>query len=227
MHTPGETTTVPPLESGDHLTRSEFERRCEAVPPNVKAELIEGIVYMLTSVRFQSHAAPHGLVVTWLGTYAASTPGVVMADNPTVRLDADNEPQPDVLLFIDPEAGGQARVSEDDYLEGAPELIVEVAASSAAYDLHEKKNAYRRNGVREYVVWQVYENKLAWFVLEDERYLTLEPDEKGLIRSRTFPGLHLAVEALRERNLARVLDAVQEGTQTDEHAAFVERLSEA
>ncbi len=228
MATPVQTeTAVAPLQSGDHLTRSEFERRYEAAPPNVNAELIEGIVYMFTSVRLQRHASPHGLIVTWLGTYAAFTPGVGMADNATVRLDPDNEPQPDALLFIDPEAGGQAHVSDDDYLEGAPELAVEVAASSAAYDLHEKKTAYRRNGVQEYLVWQIHENRLDWFVLEDERYLALTPDDEHLLRSRVFPGLHLDAEALRARDVAGVLTAARAGTETDEHAAFVERLSEA
>ena len=71
-----------------------------------------------------------------------------------MRLDEDNEPQPDVLLRIEPDAGGQSRVSGDDYIEGAPELVVEIVASSTSVDLHDKLRAYRRNGVREYVVWR-------------------------------------------------------------------------
>ena len=34
---------IPPLESGDHLTRHEFERRYQARPDIKKAELIEGV----------------------------------------------------------------------------------------------------------------------------------------------------------------------------------------
>ncbi len=75
-------------------------------------------------------------MICWLGVYKAATPGVGLADNATVRLDAENEPQPDALLRM--EIGGQSQITADDYLEGAPELIVEVAASSASYDLHEK-----------------------------------------------------------------------------------------
>ena len=86
-----------------------------------------------------------------------------MAANATVRLDLDNEPQPDALLRIDSAAGGQSRLSTGDCIEGAPELIVEVAASSAAYDLHDKLRAYRRSGVREYVVWRVPDRQLDWF----------------------------------------------------------------
>ena len=134
------------LENGDRLSRAEFERRYEARSDIKKAELIEGVVYMPSPTRSGSHAQPHAATITWMGSYAAATPGVHINDNPTVRLDLDNEPQPDVALLIDPNAGGQARVSEDDYIEGAPELVAEIAASSASYDLHDKLHAYRRNG---------------------------------------------------------------------------------
>ena len=90
-------------------------------------------------------------------------------DNATLRLDLDNEPQPDGYLRLLPECGGQARLV-DGYVTGAPELIVEIAASSASYDLHEKLNAYRRNGVREYVVWRVWDQAVDWFVLRGGRF---------------------------------------------------------
>ncbi len=106
-------------------------------------------------LRYKSHGQPHSLIMGWLAVYCAATPGIESADNTTVRLDLDNEPQPDALLRIDAELGGHSRISEDDYLEGAPELIVEIASSSASYDLHDKKKVYRRNGVQEYIVWRV------------------------------------------------------------------------
>jgi Uma2 family endonuclease len=151
---------VPPLEPGDRLTRAEFERRYEAMPTQKKAELIEGVVYMPSSVRLDRHATPHADVVTWLGYYRAQTPGVRVGDNATTRLDLDNEPQPDTVLFIAPECGGQVRISPDDYLDSAPELVVEVASSSASYDLETKWNVYRRNGVLEYVVWRAMQPDL-------------------------------------------------------------------
>jgi Uma2 family endonuclease len=144
---------MPPLENGDRLTRAEFERRHAAMPRLKKAELIEGVVYMPSPVRFKKHAKPHAVLVTWLGTYEAATSGVELADNATVRLDLDNEPQPDALLRILPEAGGQSDDSADDFVEGAPELVAEAASSSASYDVHEKKRAYRRNRVQEYLVF--------------------------------------------------------------------------
>ena len=142
-------SALPLLEAGDRLSREEFERRYEQMPHLKKAELVEGTVYMPSPIRYNLHAEPHSQLGTWLGYYASETPGVRGADNATVRLDLDNEPQPDLLLLKLPAKGGQARISADDYVEGAPELVIEIVGSSRAYDLHPKKAAYRRNGVRE------------------------------------------------------------------------------
>jgi len=215
------------LTSGDHLTRDQFEERYEAMPSVQKAELIEGVVHMPTPVSYDEHGNPHLDLVTWLGTYRAATPGIGGADNTTVRLDMDNEPQPDALLMIPPECGGQARIDENGYVSGAPELIAEVAASSASYDLHEKLNAYRRNGVREYIVWRVLDEAVDWFALRGGQYLPLAIDDSGLYRSETFPGLWLAPSALVRHDLAEVLKRLQEGTASEEHTYFVSRLGTA
>ncbi|WP_225914063.1 Uma2 family endonuclease [Leptolyngbya ohadii] len=212
------------MQSGDHLTRPEFERRYAAAPHIRKAELIEGIVYVASPLRHEQHGKPHSRIITWLGVYQAMTPGVDLSDAPTVRLDLDNEPQPDAVLFIESAAEGQTQISSDGYIEGAPELIVEIAASSAAIDTGIKKQVYRRNGVLEYIVWQSYENQLEWFVLTEGEYQRLPPDSAGIIRSQTFPGLWLAVPALLSNQMAQVLEVLQAGLQSAEHQVFVEEL---
>jgi Uma2 family endonuclease len=214
----------PPLQSGDRLSRPEFERRYAAASHIKRAELIEGIVYVASPLRHEQHGKPHSRVMTWLGVYQAITPGVDLSDAPTVRLDLDNEPQPDAVLFIEANAGGQTRISRDGYIEGAPELIVEIAASSAAIDSGVKKQVYRRNGVLEYVIWQAYENQLEWFGLVDGDYQLLCPDPDGIIRSRVFPGLWLALEALLSNQMVRVLEVLQAGLQSTEHGTFVKHL---
>ena len=216
---------IPPLEPGDRLTRPEFERRYDAMPHLRKAELIEGVVYMPSPIRFRHHGRPHALLMGWLIHYEAETPGVLTADNSTARLDLDNEPQPDAVLLIDPARGGQARISEDDYIENAPELVAEVASSSVSIDLTTKLHVYRRNGVREYVVWRVLDLAVDWFVLRDGQYARLVLDEEGLLRSETFPGLWLDVPALVRGEVAGVLAAVQRGLTSLEHNAFAVRLS--
>ncbi len=221
LHRSARPVPVPPLESGDRLTRAEFERRYQAAPEHFRAELIEGVVYVASPVR-TFHGVPHANLITWLGVYSAATPGMSAADNTTTRLDMDNEPQPDALLRIERE--GTSTIGEDGYIEGAPELIAEIATSSAAIDLGAKQNAYRRNGVQEYLVWQTFENRLSWFRLQAEAYVLLEPDAEGIIRSGVFPGLWLAVSALLEGRMIEVLSVLQAGLADPAHLAFVEEL---
>lgn len=218
-------STILPLEPGDRLTRAEFERRYEAMPHLIKAELIEGVVYMPSPVRQRRHGRPHAHLIAWLVQYEAGTPGVEVGDNSTARLDLDNEPQPDALLLIDPAHGGQARIGTDDYIEGAPELVAEVASSSASYDLHTKLHVYRRSGVREYIVWRVLEQAVDWFVLRDGQYERLLPGSDGVLRSEVFAGLWLDPAALLRGDIAAVLTAVQQGMARPEHGAFVARMS--
>ena len=215
-----------PLESGDRLSRSEFEQRYRHMPTHIKAELVEGVVYMASPVRAQSHGLPHALIMTWLGTYWAATPGVHLFDNATLRLDFDNELQPDALLCIDEGHGGSSHVTDDDYIEGVPELIVEIAASSAAYDLHDKLHAYRRNGVKEYVVWEIHPGRIIWFQLREGTYEPLPVNSEGIIRSEVFPGLVLQIQALVTEDLMAVLTVLRSGIESAEHQAFVQRLAQ-
>ncbi|WPL14146.1 hypothetical protein Thiosp_03979 [Thiorhodovibrio litoralis] len=213
------------LENGDHLTREEFERRYQAMPRQRKAELVEGIVYTASPLRYRHHACPHSQIMTWLGYYAAALPAVEVADNATLRLDATNEVQPDALMRIDERAGGQSRMTEDDYLAGPPELIVEVASSSASYDRHEKMRVYCRNGVAEYVLWQVEDQRLDWFFLTDGRYLSLDADQNCTLKSQVFPGLWLNVSSLLEMKMQDVLATAATGLKTPEHNAFKDQLA--
>jgi Uma2 family endonuclease len=221
--TPGN-GAIPPLENGDRLTRAEFERRYDAMPDLKKAELIEGEVYMPSPIRHGRHSHPHTRVVAWLANYETDTPGVEAGDNGSIRLDLDNEPQPDAYLIIRHEHGGQARISEDDYIEGAPELVAEVASSSASYDLGKKLNVYRRNGVREYVVWRVLDRQIDWFVNREGRFEPMPPAADGIVRSTVFPGLWLDPAALVGGDLTTVFQILQQGIATPEHAEFVARL---
>jgi Uma2 family endonuclease len=220
-----DTPLVPPLENGDKLTCHEFAQRLEAMPANTQAERIEGIVYIPAALRFRSHGRPHALVMAWLSDYWLATAGVELADNTTVRLDLDNDPQPNACLFIDEDYGGRVHVTEDDYLEGSPELIVEVAASSAAIDLHGKKQAYRRNGVDEYLVWQVLDRKVNWYRLQDGAYVEMSPSADGILKSRVFPGLWLAVEPWLAQNGRQIMQVLDQGLRSPEYLNFQQELS--
>ncbi len=129
------------------------------------------------------------------------------------------------MLILDQAAGGQAKLTEDGYLEGTPELVIEIAASSAAIDMSSKKQAYRRNGVLEYIVWQAFENRLDWFQLLEGEYQLMMPDQEGILRSQVFPGLWLAVNPLLSSQMVQVLAVLQAGLQSPEHTAFVQQLA--
>jgi Uma2 family endonuclease len=142
--------------------------------------------------------------VGWLFAYRAHHPELHLNDNTTVLLDADNEVQPDACLWRE-ESGGPHLSDDGKYIEGAPQLVMEIAASSASYDLHEKLRVYRRNGVPEYVVWRVFDSAVNWYRLDDGEYMLVEPDERGVIESTEFPGLRLNVPKLLADDAAGVL----------------------
>ena len=225
---------IPPLRNGDHLTRSEFHRRYEAMGESVRAELIEGIVYIWSSpgmpspVSINKHGTPHISVATWVGYYWSKTPGLLPADNSTVFIDGVNEPQPDVLLGIPAAAGGRTRLvtrGDKQYVEGAPDLVIEVAASTVSIDLNAKLAAYQRNGVGEYLVVLTEEDReVRWMALADNRFQPIAPDTDGLLKSRLFPGLWLDAAALLAGDLAKVLAAVDRGCSTDAHREFAARV---
>ena len=222
--TVAEESALYPLASGDRLSRAEFERRYAAMPELKKAELIQGVVYVGSPVRMDHHARPHSLLAAWAVNYVAATPGLETGDNATVRLDDDSEPQPDVLIRVLPDCGGATTI-EDGYVVGPPELIAEVAASSATYDLHDKLAAYRDAGVPEYLVWRVLDKQFDWFVLQDGKYVLQTPSPEGLLESVQFPGLRLHRPSLLAENAAAVFEHLQAGLKTDRHQEWVQALA--
>jgi Uma2 family endonuclease len=193
-------SSILPLDNGDRLTRAEFHARYEQHPEIRRAELIEGVVYVPSPVGID-HSQRDGHMMRWISAYVGDRADLSILPNATVRIDADNEVQPDIsLMRMRPDELGKGR-----YVERAPELVVEIAGSTVSYDLHDKMNVYRRNGVQEYIVWRVYDRAIDWFELKDGRYERLEADAGGVIESHVFPGLRLAVEKMLAGDLAAVL----------------------
>jgi len=216
---------IPPLEAGDHVDQPTFHERYKAMPSAFRAELIAGVV-IVPSPLSPGHGFYHALVMGWLVNYGIATPGTKAGDNMTTILGETSEPQPDGALIIDPASGGQTGLSEDGYLAGPPELIVEVASSSASIDLHAKRRDYEQAGVLEYVVVVLRQGVIRWFVLQDGTYQELSADADGIFRSRVFPGLWLHANALLQLDGVTVMDVLRQGLATPEHAAFVQRLRE-
>ena len=213
----------PPLANGDRLSSEEFLRRYEAMPLLKKAELINGIVFVGGPVN-HDHGRRDGLTQGWMGSYAAWTPGVEALSNTTLILDAANTLQPDSCLRLLPERGGKTGEDEKQLIVGAPELVVEIAANSASIDLHEKREIYERFGTLEYLVWLVAEKQFLWLTLKGRKYIEQKPDADGLLWSKTFPGLVLAVKPLLALKSAAVVAALQKGLNSPAHAAFLKAV---
>jgi len=214
----------PPLCNGDRMKQPEFHRRYEAYPDHVKIELIGGTVYMASPLR-RHHAQDDEELGYALAVYRRGTPGTERLPNATAILGEESEPQPDQALRILPEYGGQSWETEDNYLQGPPELLAEIAYSTRALDLHQKRTDYDAAGVVEYLVLCVEERELHWFNFKLRRLL--KPDAQGIYRSRVFPGLWIDGPALLARDSARIEEVVRQGLASPEHAAFVKRLQAA
>jgi Uma2 family endonuclease len=217
------------LLNGDHLSVPEFERRYEAMPEDGKAELIEGIVFMSPPISSE-HGKANNILGVLLGQYAAATPGVACAVNASLRLDGTNEYQPDVLLWIEQGKLARTKAGPDGLLEGRPELVAEVALSSHAFDLNEKKAVYQRNQIPEYIVWEVMDARFHWFALERGEYvpLTRRRDLRGLVFcSRIFPGLWLDFPSLvvGKGYDKGIYSTLNRGLKSAEHQAFLKKLA--
>ncbi len=203
---------IPPLRDGDRLTADEFHRRYDAMPEVKKAELLNGVVYIMSSpVRYVQHGRPVGYIVTWLGVYQAGTPGVHAGTDCTARINNRNEPQPDGVLFLDQAHGGQTALDARGYIVGSPEFVAEVGASTIDRDIGPKRDIYEQTGVREYLLWDVDGDRINWWHLTDGTYHLLPTDGNGVIRSRVFPGLWLDVPALLAGDGAGVLATLNRG----------------
>jgi Uma2 family endonuclease len=213
------------LVEGTRIDQAEFHRRYEAMPPGTRAELINGVVFMPSPVGI-AHGEAHVVAILWLDRYAERTPGVQALDNATTIIGRNSEPQPDVLLRILPECGGQTR-TERGYVRGAPELIVEVAKTTRYIDLGPRLQDYERAGVREYVVRAMDPDEVIWHVLREGRLASIPPGADGLHRSEVFPGLWLDPAALLTRDREAIRAALDRGIETAEHAEFVARLATA
>ena len=221
-----QTETLPPLVPGQRLDRATFHERYEAMPPSVRAELIDGVVSMASPQGYE-HGHFDDLIAGWIFHYRMMTPGLGSAGNATTYLggeDGKDEVQPDRQLRIPEESGGSSRIVGG-FVSGPPEFVVEVAKTSRKYDLGTKKGAYERTGVREYLFVGIDPEEVRWFVLRDSLYAEITPGEDGLYHSETFPGLWLDATALFDEDPISLIAALERGLAAPGHAAFVGRLA--
>lgn len=211
------------LLNGDRMSREEFHRLYRQQPEDVTAELIGGVVYMAAAMR-RKHGTNHLPLGSVFFAYESQTLGTEAGDNTTVLLGDEGEPQPDLYLRVLPDFGGQSRTTPDDWIEGPPELVAEIAHSNRSIDLHAKRDDYSRYGVREYLVLCLEDCELRWFDLAANRELTIDAD--GILRIRSFPGLWIHVAALLARDFSQLMSTLDAGLATPEYTDFVRQKCE-
>ncbi len=211
------------LENGDHMTQAEFHEFYKSYPKHVKFELIGGIVYRAAPVPWY-HNTYRSAVNFVLGLYLAGTPGIELGANATIILGEQSEPQPNLALRLLPEYGGRSKLNDEQYLEGAPELLAEIAYSDRVLELHEKKQDYQQAGALEYVVLDIENQELYWF---DFRSNAVIAPRQGVYRSRAFPGLWIDAPALLALDSTRLVTVVRQGLAHRSHTVFVKRLEAA
>jgi Uma2 family endonuclease len=211
------------LFEGQRLDQPTFHALYEAMPPETRAELIDGVVY-LPSPLGRDHGRAHFPVIAWLSSFVENTPGIEGLDNATAILGWKSETQPDALLRVLPECGGRTR-DEEGYVHGAPELIVEVSKATRYVDLGPKKLDYERAGVLEYVVRAIEPDQIFWFGQEHGVLVQRSMGDDGFYRSTAFPGLWLDPSALLRGDTRRLRAVVELGCATADHAAFVATLA--
>ena len=194
---------APALENGAVMTREEFHSLYAECEGYERVELIEGVVFMPSPVRFESHDRQASLLRGWLFTYSNLHDGLECGNEATLIL-GNSEVQPDAFLLW----SGAVPIDEEGYLRGAPQLVAEVAASTASRDLHSKLTLYERNGVREYIVWRTLDGAIDWFVLRGGSFELKAPDERGRIESDQFSGLVMDVPAMLAMDRKAVLAAL-------------------
>jgi len=219
-------TSLPPLVHGQHLDQPTFHERYEAMPPDTRAELVGGVVYMPSPMRLD-HCDESRIVAGWLDNYQRLTPGVAGGDGGTIKLAPKGEPQPDHHLRIPIELGGQCGVDAENYLTGAPELVVEIARSSRKFDLGRKKADYERTGVQEYLVVELDPYQIHWFIRRSGQFEDFPPGPDGIYRSQVFPGLWLDPDALLAMDRDRLYRVLRKGVRSPEHTAFATRMAPA
>lgn len=211
------------LFNGDRMQQPEFHRRYEACPEDEKWELVGGVVYIASPLKLK-HSDYDGEIGYLMEAYRRATPGTHVTHNASAILGEESEPQPDLAMRVLPEYGGQSRTTDDDYLQGAPELVVEIAHSRRALAMHAKRADYQRHGVIEYLVLLVQEREVRWFYFPDDE---VRPNREGISRSRVFPGFWIDIEALLRRDSRRLLEVLDQGLASRPHASFVNRLEAA
>jgi hypothetical protein len=160
---------LPALVDGQHLDQPTFHERYEAMPPETRAELIGGVVFMTPPHRL-SYGRMGMLVTGWHSWHEMKTAGLDGANHCTIKMDVQCEVEPECSLRMPETLGGKSWIDEEGYLCGAPEMVVEIDDHSRDLDLILKKSEYERVGILQYLFVGLDPEGIHWFTRRGNRF---------------------------------------------------------
>ena len=145
-----------------------------ALPEDHPSELIDGVIYNMASPALR-HQSISGAIYRQLWNYVDSQGGdCIPFIAPTdVRLDRDERTMvvPDVFVICQPD---DDRMDNDKYINGAPDLIIEVLSpSTRRKDMFTKLHKYEAAGVREYWIVDPNKEKVIVYIFGEESDVSL------------------------------------------------------
>jgi Uma2 family endonuclease len=149
-----------------------------------KAELIEGEIFVVNA-QFRRHATfRRKLMRRFEDELAGRADGLGVTDECNVELSDQTMPQPDITITFEPEGDGPIPFA-------SIRMIVEIADTTANYDLGRKRELYARHGVPEYWVIDADKSRVVQFwALNDGDYAERREIALGeRVEAATIPGL--------------------------------------
>lgn len=145
-------------------------------PEDIRCELIDGVIYDMSPAPLIGHQRLAGELyfrLRWVMEQRGSGNGgegcgtcELLQAPVDVVLSPNSVVQPDLLVVCDP-----AKLANGKYVDGAPDLVVEVLSPSTALkDKREKRRLYERAGVAEYLLLDPAEFYAEYYRLEQGAY---------------------------------------------------------
>ncbi|MBI5649204.1 MAG: Uma2 family endonuclease [Chloroflexi bacterium] len=196
MISPSPTIASPVSRTEPEQGKWTFEDWLRLPDNGYRYEIIDGGLYMVPPPDFVQHQRPIARLFNWMyvfvETHQLGEVGIAPAG---VRLPNQPVPfQPDIFFY----AAGRADVRFGQYIEGAPDLIVEVLSpSNWLYDRQEKFAVYESAGVREYWIVDPRMKTIEVFVWEQGTYTLINKWGAGQrAQSQVLRGFEIAIDEL-------------------------------
>ena len=175
------------------VKRITFEEYLDSLTEESKGDLFDGLLYMQTPPS-DAHEEIFGFLFDILRNYVLEKNlGVVRGSRTAIRFAEEHGTQPDIVFI----SNARRHLIYPYYIDGAPEVVVEILSpSTRKLDRGKKMALYAENGVLEY--WQVDpEDQTAKFLRNNDGVWAPMPvGGDGIFHSEAISGFWLNVQWL-------------------------------